>query len=440
MEKSKVAIIRNTEIPDAHQIARMLDKLMRHLGGMEAFVKKGDSVTIKGNFFAPFPPPVTVDRRVVAALIKAVYKAGASHVILCEAVSIGTKKARNTTTAAVIDHLGVKKAAIEAGAEVLCLEDDERVAVKIPNGVSIGEIMYPRSMLDCDVLINLPCMKTHSMTMVSLGLKNYQGILNDGQKYYADRDDLEQKLVDVQKVRKTNLTIIDGLIAMEGNGSGESGTPHIMNMLIASDDVVAADAVTCACMGIEDVLDVSTTRIAQFDEIGNASLDRIEVLGDTINNVKETFCLPDTYAKPQDRYLLGVYENLDIHIGGACRQCWLLVSDAAAALSEYDQRFTLFVGTDPKIGNPIRTDLDNVIFWGDCACSTSGPLKDIRNQMLLEKKGLIAPGCPPFRPASAMLEQYLVERNLLSLDAVAESHKKSIQKFNEYYRTIDPTW
>jgi uncharacterized protein (DUF362 family) len=347
---------------------------------------------------------------------------------------------RGASTHFVLDELGVKEAVLEAGGEVLCLEDDERVTVEVPNGRSIRRVAYPKCMYECDVLINLPCLKTHSMTLATLGLKNFQGILSDGQKYYAHRDDLEQKLVDLQKIRKTNLTLIDGLLAMEGNGAGEKGVPRPMELLIASADVVAADAVATACMGIDDVLDVCATRLAQFDGIGNADLNKIEVLGARIEDVKEKFVLPTTYSKPQDRYLTGVYANVDVRIGGACKQCWLMASGVARVLSSFkDRRFTLFVGVDPKFAN-VETDLDHVIFFGDCACAAGGELKEIRNRMLLESKGLMAPGCPPYRPASALVEEYLLKRSLITQESLMAPHFAAVKKTYDYYKKRDRTW
>lgn len=440
-EKSTVSIVKNLTAPNAERIAAMVNETVELLGGMEHFVKPGNYVTIKGNFFAPYPPPVIVDRRVVSALIKAVFRAGAIRVVLCEAVSVGTKMGRGKSTDFVLEEMGIRDAALEAGAEVLCLEDDERVLVKIPEGKSIGKLEYPKCMLECDVLIDLPCLKTHSMTLVTLGIKNFQGILTDSQKYYAHRDDLEQKLIDVFKVRKPNLTLIDGLIGMEGNGAGEHGIPHPMNLLIASADVVAADSVATACMGIEDVLDVTTTRLAQFDGLGNADLDKIQVVGAQIDTVKEKFILPVTFRKSQDRGVTGVYPNLDIHIGGACKQCWGLTAVMARTLSLFkNEQFTIFVGSDPKFPNPITTDLDRVIIFGDCACSATGDVKELRNRMLLEGKGLIAPGCPPYRPASAMLEQYLIKRGMIKPEMLSVANQKAVNKTYGYYKSVDPTW
>ncbi len=441
MEKSVVSIVKNGAAPNAARIDEMVRQVIGQLGGMGGFVKPGDYVVIKGNFFAPYPPPVIVDRRVVYSLIHAIKEAGAGRVVLCEAVSVGTKLGRGQTTDFVLDEMGVREAAQAAGAEVLCLEDEQRVPIAVPDGKSIGMINYPKCLYDCDVLIDLPCMKTHAMTLVTLGMKNFQGILDDAQKYYAHRDDFEQKIVDIFKIRKPGLTLIDGLIAMEGNGAGEQGVPHPMNMLIASRDVVAADAVATACMGIEDVLLVGTTRLAQYDGIGNADLDKIEVIGPSIDEVKEQFLLPSTYTTPQDRRLTGVYPNVDVRIGGACKQCWGLASGIARTLSLFkDQRFMLLVGSDPKVPNGITCPLENVIVFGDCACAATGNVKEIRNRMLLEGKGLIAPGCPPYRPASAMLENYLIQRGMITRDMLTAGNKKAVDRTYAYYKSVDPTW
>jgi hypothetical protein len=284
-------------------------------------------------------------------------------------------------------------------------------------------------------------MKTHTMTMVTLGIKNYQGILTDEQKYYAHRDDLEQKLVDIQKVRPSQLTIIDALTAMEGDGAGEHGKPRPMDMIIASRDVVAADAVAAACMGIDDVLDVAAIRLAHHDKIGIADLHKITVVGASIADVRQQFTLPRSFTKPQDRYLTGMYENVDVHIGGACRQCWLMATGFASALGKIQNRgFTLLAGVDPKLSEPFEGDLDNVIILGDCACAATGSIKELRTRMLLETKGLLAPGCPPYRPAQTMLEAYLDKRGLFPKELVKADAARITKQFYDYYQMIDPSW
>lgn len=441
MENPIVSIVKNKVTPDENRIIEMAKEAVDLIGGMESIVTKGDVVAIKANFFAPYPPPVTVDRRTVRAIIRMLYQAGASKVILAEGCSVGTKLGRNTITAEIVEELGIAEVAAEEGAELLMLEDAERVLVKVPDAKSISEIYYPKALLDCDVLVDLPCMKMHGMTLVTLGIKNFQGLLNDEQKYYAHRDDLEQKLVDIFKIRKPDLTFIDGITAMEGNGAGEHGDPHPMNMFIASKDVVAADAVATACMGIDDVLDVIATRIAQYDGIGCADLNKIKVVGAQIDEVKEKFKYPEKQAVPLERMLLGNFENVDVRVGGACRQCWYLAISMARTLSKYkDEKFTLVLGADPKVANQEMIDTEGVVIFGDCACAATGNIKDLRNRMLIEGKGVIAAGCPPYRPATAAVEKYLIARGLLDEKSLEIGNEKSKKRTYDYYRTVDPTW
>lgn len=441
MNKSTVSIVKRTLTPNQDEIHKMLRESFDLLGGLEKYIPPNAYVVIKGNFFAPYPPPVIVDRRTVYSLIKQLYEAGAGRVVLCEAVSVGTKLGRGQTTKFVLDEMGIKEAAERAGAEVLCLEDDERVTVKVPDGKCIGEVEYPKCMYECDILIDLPCMKTHGMTLVTLGMKNFQGILNDEQKYYSHRDDFEQKIVDLFKIRKPDLTIIDGITAMEGNGAGEYGLPHPMNMFIVSTDVVAADSVATACMGIEDVFSVAFNRLADFDGIGNGKLENIEVVGASIDDVREKFLLPDTYLYPEDRMVTGMYQNVDFRIGGACKQCWGMATGIGRMLSRITgEKFMVLAGSDPKVPNGLTTKTENIIFLGDCACSATGNIKEIRNKMLLEEKGVLAPGCPPYRPASAIIENYLQSRGLIDPSAGKESNKAKVEKAYAYYKKIDPTW
>ena len=441
MSRSIVSIVKRCSAPDQNEIFKMLEESFDLLGGLGKFIPEGANVVIKGNFFAPYPPPVIVDRRTVSALIRHLFIAGAGSVLLCEAVSVGTRLGRGQETKFVLEEMGIKDAAESSGASVLCLEDAERIKVAIPSGKCIGEIDYPKCMLECDVLIDLPCMKTHGMTLVTLGMKNFQGILSDEQKYFAHRDDFEQKIIDIFRVRKPDLTVIDGLLAMEGNGAGEYGLPHPMNMFIASTDVVAADSVAVACMGIEDIFSVAFNRLADYEGIGNGKLENIEVVGAQIDDVKENFLLPDSYRFPADRMVTGTWPNVDFRIGGACKQCWGMAEGVGRMLSRIaGEDFMVIAGSDPKVPNGLTTKIDNVVILGDCACSATGCIKEIRNKMLLESKGVLAPGCPPYRPATAIIENSLKSRGLIDPATGAKSNKAKVEKAIAYYKMIDPTW
>ena len=439
--KPTVSIVRNHTAPDAERIQAMAREALDLIGGIDSYVSTGDTVVIKANVFAPFPPPVTVDRRLAAALVVLCKEAGAQRVIIAEGVSYGTKAGRGRTTRECLKLLGVQTAVEAAGGEVLALEDDERVSVDVADAFCLHRIDYPKTMLECDVLINLPCMKTHGMTLATLGVKNYQGILTDEQKYEGHRDDISQHVVDIHRVRLSDLTIMDALLAMEGNGAGEAGLPVPLNTILAGADMVAVDAVAAACMGLEDVLDVQATRLAAYAGLGVADLNQIQVVGTPIDEIRREFVWPVTYAKPPDRWVVGVYPNIDTYIGGACSMCWMMAISLSRTLGRYaPERFTVIVGVDPKVPGSLRTDLDHTIILGDCPASATGNLKELRNAMLLQGKGLIAHGCPPYRPARAMVEQHLQKLGLLDPEASAASFQKNVDRIYGHYQTIDPTW
>lgn len=443
-ERSQVAIVKNDGPANAERIDQMLNEAIDLLGGIKNFVKEGDTVVIKGNFFSPAPPPVTIDRRLVRALFRLLKTANPKSITLVEAVSVGTKLGRLRTTEWIVEELGIMDVVREEGVNFLPLEKAERVNVEAKGGRCLQHIDYPKIMLDADVVIDLPCMKTHCQTYVTLGIKNYQGILTDEQKYHSHREDLSQKLVDIFRVRLPDLTIVDGLLAMEGDGSDESGIPVQLNTIVVSPDVVAADAVSCACMGMKDVLDVTTTRLAQFYGMGNADLDKIDVLGTPIDEaVIREFVWPTPYSKPYDRYAIGVQDNMDVYIGGACRECWHRLRSVNSVLSKFpDRKWTVLLGSDPKFP-PLREfegDLENVIIFGDCACACGANVKELRNAMLLKGKGLIAPGCPPFRPALKMLNDYLASLGLQEPSDNKPKFSADQKKAYAYYQKLDPTW
>lgn len=421
----------------------MVEESIDRIGGIGQYVKEGNTVVIKGNFFSPAPPPVTVDRRFVQALIRIIKRAKPSKITLCEAVSVGTKMGRLRSTRWIVEELGIMDVVREEGIAFLPLEECERVWVDVPGGKCLQHIFYPEMMYESDVVINMPCMKTHSQTTVTLGLKNYQGILTDGQKYHSHRDDLTQKLVDVMRIRTPDLTIIDGLLAMEGNGSDEAGLPVQFNTIVASNDVVAADAVTSALMGIEDVLDVTTTRLAQFYKLGCADLDKVDIRGKSIEEARYDFLLPTTVTKPYDRYATGIYENIDLYIGGACRECWNQCKNVVKLLGKYPQyQWTVLFGNDPKFPpmGEFKGELKYTVLYGDCACACRGNVRELRNAMLLANEGVIINGCPPFRPAAKILSDYLVELGLQK-PAPSEGYFSEDQlRAYAYYKKIDSTW
>ncbi|MBW2622943.1 MAG: DUF362 domain-containing protein, partial [Deltaproteobacteria bacterium] len=361
-DKKIVSIVRSDLPVDAARITEMVREALDLIGGIETFVQAGSRVVIKPNIFTPIPPPVSIDRRILGALVRLCRDAGAGEVLVVEGVSVGSLRkrvnveksaakgslVRGMSTGEVMGLLGITRAVEDAGGKVLFVEDLETERVPVPDGKVLHEVDYPKVILDADVFIDMPALKTHTMTMVTLGIKNLQGLLTEADRYFGHRDDLDQHLVDILKVRQPDITLVDGLIAMEGMGAGESGTPVPLGLVLAGTDVVAVDSVCARVMGLENPLVVNTTRIAASQGLGMADPDEIEVAGRTVEAVAKKFQLPINFTQPIETMVTGVYPNIDVYIGGACRLCWLMAGMVLPQLFKIGKRPALSVGVDPK--------------------------------------------------------------------------------------------
>jgi uncharacterized protein (DUF362 family) len=451
-DKPMVAIVKADFPLTTPRVEDMVRQAVGLLGGLECKIRKGGHVVVKPNLFAPYPPPISVDRRVVAAVVKLAREAGAGRVTVIEGVSVGTLMkrvnpersccgaSRGFTTVEVMRMLGVKKAVEEAGGEVLGVEDAEKVVVDIKGSRALHRVSYPKVVLDADYFINVPAMKTHTMTMVTLSIKNLQGLLDEKGRYYAHRDDLDQHMVDISKIRQPDLVVLDGLIAMEGMGAGEGGSPVEMGLILAGHDQVALDCVASQCMGIDNPLAVGTTRIAGYDGLGCANPFLIEVRGTPVAEARKKLTLPINYTQPLDSIVTGVYPNIDLYIGGACPTCWLMTAMAEAALSKAAGRFTLVVGVDPKVPPGFDPDQTRTFFLGECALATGGDLRELRNAMQLKGLDRFLGGCPPYEQALVKLEDTLIAMGLLEEGDLIHKAVEHREKFFDYYRAHDPSW
>ncbi len=451
-EKPKVSIVKRDFPLGTDDINEMVRESLDLIGGLSGKVKKGGHVVIKPNLFAPYPPPVSVDRRVIAAMVSLAREAGAGKVTVIEGVSMGTLMKRvnpahsgvcmrrGYSTIEVMRMLGVKKAVEDAGGEVIGVEDAEKVSIDIKGGMALHRVLYPKVVMDADYFINMPALKTHTMTMVTLSIKNLQGLLDEKSRYYSHRDDLDQHMADISKIRKPDLVLLDGLIGMEGMGAGEGGSPVEMGIIMAGHDPVAVDSIASMCMGIANPLVVGTTRIAQHDGMGCANPFLIEVAGESVESVKKNFVLPVNFTQPLESLVTGVYPNIDLYIGGACPACWLMAALVEGALAAVPEKFSLIVGVDPRMPPKITTDLEHTFFLGECALGTGGDLRDMRNEMQLKGIDRFLNGCPPYEQALVKLEDMLIKSGHLDEKKMIEKANEHRRKFFEYYRARDASW
>ncbi len=353
-------------------VKKMICKAVELIGGFGQIISKGDTVFIKANVVTGQPPEsaVCTDPRVLEALVGILLKEGCGRVCVGEGASVDVTYARDA-----FRDTGLDKAVKRAGGEVVYLDEEPYVEVDIPDGRVFKKLSLPKIIRDSDVYISVPKMKTHLMTLVTLGIKNSQGIISREDKALFHREDFHLKMIDVLKAAKPHLVLIDGLLAGEGLGPIYPN-PVEMNLIIASTDVVAADAVASAVMGI-DPFEVATTRLAHSDRIGTGDLNSIEVRGKSIEEIRRYFQRPKWNP-------VGCSPNAIVYPGGACRFCLAQISAALERLRFYGlldkmNKTLIITGVDP----PVPDELDGkIVVVGDCA-------KKYANL------GVFVSGCPP---------------------------------------------
>jgi len=206
---------------------------------------KGKSVLLKPNCLMAARPEegVTTHPSLVQALVKSLTDRGAR-------VHVGDNPGARGYGAG--EHCFRVSGLLEAAGEhfVDLGKDTVRVKLKSP---FVDHVIVSRLVLESDYVISLPKLKTHCLTLLTGAVKNMYGILAGGEKvrlhYLARRgEDFSGALVDVFSLRPPDLSVMDAVVAMEGDGPSH-GTLRTVGMVLASDNAVAVDSAASRLMG-----------------------------------------------------------------------------------------------------------------------------------------------------------------------------------------------
>ena len=219
-----------------------------------------------------------------------------------------------------------------------------------PQGRAFKRFTMATAVLSADVVINLPKLKTHALALFTGGVKNLLGCLpglHKGQMHLRAQqpEAFAQALVDLLAAVRPAVTLMDGVVGMEGNGP-RNGRPRAVGAILASCDPVALDAVACDLVGISP-FSVHTTRLAHGQGLGIGDLAQIEVLGESIESLRVTpFALPSSHSSvftrfggrfAADRIVAKPAVNLE-----RCRSCWVCVDSCPAGALVKDTTKPLF--------------------------------------------------------------------------------------------------
>ncbi|TRO48339.1 DUF362 domain-containing protein, partial [Candidatus Bathyarchaeota archaeon] len=246
--------------PSPRQITR---EAVEALGGMGRFVKEGDRVLIKPNICGGNPriEGSFTSHEVVEELVRMVREVGADPLV-ADADMIWTQ------FEPVAEEQGWTEWTHRMNVPLVNLTKTGRVLFHFGKESATGIVPVSRELVDADVIISVPTMKTHLLTSITIGMKNMYGTFPQRNKAMYHRFGIEGVICDVNRAFTPNLTVIDGTVGGDAWGP-LSCTPVYAQTVIASNDVVAADAVACQIMGY-DPQDIVHLKRAHEDGLGDA--------------------------------------------------------------------------------------------------------------------------------------------------------------------------
>jgi len=212
-------------------------KGLQHWGGLKKFIRPNDTILLKPNVSFPNPKEwgSTTSPEVVSTVAKLALEAGAARVIVADnTMREGDLCFRKTGLSEALKDIPKVK--------VLPLQKESFFHdSKVVDGKALHTVQSAKLIERCDVLINLPCAKSHSATKVSFGLKNLMGLIWD-RNYFHSNTDLHRAIAELATVIRPHLTILDASRALVTGGPTGPGKVRDLSSILIGTDPLAVDA------------------------------------------------------------------------------------------------------------------------------------------------------------------------------------------------------
>jgi uncharacterized protein (DUF362 family)/NAD-dependent dihydropyrimidine dehydrogenase PreA subunit len=273
------------------QVLQAVRNSLDLLGGITVFVKPGSRVLVKPNLLMSKGPEyaITTHPEVVRAVIQ-ILKEINCKIIVGDGPSVWGQYIENVDE--VYSITGIRQVCQDEGVKLVNFAK-RRMHDKFPLTTMLDE---------CDYLISLPKFKTHGFTLITGAIKNLFGLVSGTYKTELHKDyfvpsEFAKILVDIYQEVRPALTIIDGILALEGDGPATCGVTRKLNLLLTGSDCVALDTIMAKIMGITNQ-EVLTTKEAALRGLGESQLTRIKIAGEDIDKLNiRPFILPKSSAK-----------------------------------------------------------------------------------------------------------------------------------------------
>lgn len=362
--------------PAFEQVDAVLSACLGGLGGMARFVRPGGVVIVKPNLTANGPEASggVTHVALAEAIVRQVLRCRPGRVIVAEGTG-----AFGLAHETAFPTGGWREMAARLGVALYNLDHGPHDEVKLADGRYAEALPFSRLVRECDVFISVPCLKTHITADYTVALKNSfcltpQWKRSEIHRQYA----VETSLVDLNRIRKPDLIVVDGWDGAEGIAGGtDFERPAGARLLLAGDDAVAVDVIACELMGWQ-----RRTRYLQWaieDGVGIGDRDRIECRGEPLTTLQRRFMTPA-------EELMQLLPGLQLDDQGACSGC-RIAALAAIQRVRYQKLLKplrLVYGGEGALP-PYDQGADTIVV-GDCACRA------------YDGEGRQIAGCPAFPP------------------------------------------
>ncbi|NOR21193.1 MAG: DUF362 domain-containing protein [Candidatus Aminicenantes bacterium] len=281
MKMAKVSIVKVADY-NSEEIYTALKRNLSLLGGLEDIIKPRSKVFVKINHLSP---PSSPDDAIVTHpyFTKEVLR------LLLELnleITVGDDVQSKEKDGFLLS--GYRKVCNDLGVRLINLKQRGFREV-ICNGQIIKKVLISPLLHEADYILNLPKLKTHALTVFTGAVKNMFGIIPYGlrldyHRLYKQSDVFSQMLVDIFSCAPPHLTIMDAIVAMEGEGPS-GGSPKRVGVILASQDSVAVDAVASKIVGFNP-MNIFTTQNAHERGVGKGEIEKIEISGEDISGVE----------------------------------------------------------------------------------------------------------------------------------------------------------
>ena len=253
--------------------AKLVRAAVAALGGMGTFVGKGQTVVVKPNIGWDRRPEhaANTNPEVVREVVRMCLEVGAAKVKVFDRTCNDPRRCYvSSGIAALLEELQDERI------EVSQVDERKFRMVESPEAMVLKRGSYYEDVLDADRFINVPVAKHHSASGLTIGMKNVMGVIGGNRAVLHRR--LAEALVDMNRVVRSHLTVVDATRVLVANGpqGGRIEDVKILGTVLASSDVVAADAVTATLFG-KAMPDLPYLSLAHEQGLGVADISRIQL-------------------------------------------------------------------------------------------------------------------------------------------------------------------